>query len=67
MIERDLLDYVNDVLPINGRDVMKALELDAGPQIGSALRRARELFRSGVKDPKDLLIHLKKECNSFME
>ena len=67
MIERDLLDYVNDVLPINGRDVMKALKLDAGPQIGSALRRARELFRSGVKDPKDLLIHLKKERGYFTE
>ena len=67
MIERDLLDYVNDILPIDGRDVMKALELDAGPQIGSALRRARELFRSGVRDSKDLLIHLKKECDSFTE
>lgn len=67
MIERDLLDYVADILPIDGRDVMKVLELDAGPKVGVALRRARELFRSGVRDPENLLIHLKDECDSFAE
>ena len=65
MIERDLLDHAADVLPIDGRDVMRVLKLDAGPEIGSILRRARELFRSGVQNSEDLLIRLKEERGSF--
>ena len=50
IIERDLLNHASDILPIDGRDVMSALDLGPGPVIGSALQYARELFRSGIRD-----------------
>ena len=58
LIERDLLDFTADVLPIDGRDVMNALGLNPGPEVGDALLRARELFRSGIHEPEALLDHL---------
>ena len=58
LIERDLLDLAADVLPIDGRDVMNALKLKPGPAVGDALLRARELFRSGIREPELLLDHL---------
>lgn len=61
MIERDLIDHVADVLPINGRDVMDRLGLAPGRDVGDALLRARELFRSGIVDPAELLERLKDE------
>ena len=59
MIERDLMDYAEDVLPIDGRDVMSTLGLAHGPEVGIALHRARELFRSGIRDREQLLARLK--------
>ena len=59
MVERDLLDHAAEVLPIDGRDIMDALGLDAGPEVGKALHRARELFRSGERDSKMILERLK--------
>ena len=61
MIERDLLDYAANVLPIDGRDVMIALRLQPGKEVGSALHRARELFRSGLRDREQLLARLKND------
>lgn len=58
LIERDLLDWADEVLPIDGRDVMAALELNPGPEVGDVLRRARELVRSGVRDRRVLIEHL---------
>lgn len=59
IIERDLLNHTSDILPIDGRDVMSALDLEPGPVIGSALQYARELFRSGIRDRVQLLERLK--------
>lgn len=59
MIERDLLDHAAEVLPIDGRDVMDALDLEAGPDVGKALHRARELLRAGVRDPETILERLR--------
>ena len=59
IIERDLLNHTSDILPIDGRDVMSALDLGPGPVIGSALQYARELFRSGIRDRAQLLERLK--------
>lgn len=61
MIERDLLDHAAHVLPIDGRDVMKALNLPVGPEVGLALHHARELFRAGIMDREQLLERLTAE------
>ena len=61
LIERDILDHTDDVLPIDGDDVMASLDLPPGPRVGDALRRARVLFRSGVRDRQRLLDRLKTE------
>ena len=65
MIERDLSDHAALVLPIDGRDVMSALGLDPGPEVGAALDRARELFRSGIRDREQLLARLKDDRPSL--
>lgn len=59
IIERDLLNHVSDILPIDGRDVMSALDLEPGPEIGRALQHARELFRAGIRYRSQLLEGLK--------
>ena len=59
MIERDLLEHATQLLPIDGRDVMKSLGIGPGPEVASALGRAREIYRSGIHDPKVLLERLK--------
>ncbi len=59
IIERDLLNHTSDILPIDGRDVMFALDLGPGPAIGSALRQARELLRSGIREREQLLERIK--------
>ena len=64
LVERDLLDYTADVLPIDGRDVMSVLGLSSGPDVGSALRFARELYQSGIRDREDLLKRLIDHDNS---
>ena len=61
LIERDVVDHTNDVLPVDGEDVMTSLGLPPGPRVGDALRRARVLFRAGVRDRQRLLDQLKAE------
>ena len=63
MIERDLLNYSADLLPLSGLDVMDALGLEPGPKVGRALRRARELVRAGVRDRDKILEHIISEMN----
>lgn len=64
LIERDLLDWADEILPIDGRDVMTALKLNPGPEVGDVLRRARELVRSGVRDRRVLIERLIAEHQS---
>ena len=64
LIERDVADHTNDVLPISGNDVMASLALPPGPRVGAAIRRARELFRSGIRDPQQLLERLQIEATA---
>lgn len=59
LIERDVLDHFESMLPIDGNDVMSALGLESGPKVGDALSDARRLFRSGITDPDELLACLK--------
>ena len=55
IIERDLLDHASEILPLDGKDIMNALELDPGPEVGKALHRARELYREGARDRAEIL------------
>ena len=64
MIEKDLLDHIDETLPIDGRDVMSVLQLDTGPAVGEALRRARDHFRSGTRNRAQLLTILVEEYES---
>lgn len=58
LMERDILEYVDGVLPISGRDIMAAFDLPPGPEVGSMLRLARELFATGTRDKNSLLAAL---------
>ena len=62
VMERDLLAHAEDVLPIDGRDVMAKLNLIPGPDVGRALRRARVMLRSGIRQPQALLAALAAEA-----
>ena len=61
LIERDIIDHTNDILPIDGEDVMNALGLNPGPRVGDALLLARELFRGGIRDADRLLDRLRED------
>ena len=58
LIERDVLDHFGSVLPIDGNDVMSALDLAPGPEVGEALNNARRIHSSGVTDREKLLARL---------
>lgn len=58
LIERDLFEYVDGVLPVGGRDIMVAFDMVPGPEVGAALRLARELFAAGTKDRPELMAAL---------
>lgn len=60
LIERDMLDHFESILPIDGNDVMGELGLESGPKVGEALSEARRLFRSGITDRGELMDHLKR-------
>ena len=60
-IERDVLDHFEAVLPIDGNDIMAALNLHPGPAVGHAFEIARRLYSSGVTDREQLLACLERE------
>ena len=62
LMERDLLEYVDSVLPISGRDIMAAFGLPPGPNVGSILRLARDLFAAGTTNREDLLAALRERA-----
>lgn len=64
LIERDVLDYFESALPIDGRDVMNVLGLHPGPEVGEALRFARRLHRSGITERAEMLERLAAEYRS---
>lgn len=61
LVERDVLDHFESVLPINGNDVMASLNLSPGPEVRVALNTARQLYGSGVTEPDGLLARLQQE------
>ena len=58
MMERDLLAHVEDVLPVNGREIMDFFGVDPGPDVGRALRLAQKLFRDGLRGRQAILDRL---------
>lgn len=60
LIERDLLEYEDGVLPIGGRDVMERLNIPPGERVGEMLRHARELYGAGVRGKYELLERLER-------
>ena len=54
VIERDVLNHLDGILPIDGRDVL-AMGIPQGPAVGRALLKAKELMRMGHKDRGELL------------
>ena len=57
-IERDVLDYLNNLLPIDGRDVIEILGVEPGPDVGKVLNHARQLLASGIRQRETMLHHL---------
>lgn len=58
LMERDLLEYIDGVLPISGRDIMARFGMLPGPRVGAMLRVARELFAAGTRNKEDLMATL---------
>ena len=59
LMERDVLEFIDGLLPISGRDVMAQFSMPPGPQVGAALRIARELFAAGTRDKGELMTALR--------
>ena len=59
LMEHDLLEYEDGVLPISGRDVMAEFNIPPGAEVGAILRHARELFGAGVREKDELLRRLR--------
>ncbi len=60
VMERDVLNYLDGVLPIDGSDIL-AIGVPQGPSVGQALNRARELNRAGYSRKEELLEALMSE------
>ena len=63
-IERDVLDHFNNLLPIDGRDIIEIFNTSPGPEVGIALNLARQFWESGVRDRDQLLQRLYDEWES---
>jgi len=63
LIERTLLDEDSVLLPITGRDVIDALGVKPGPEIGVLLGEARRHFEVHRCTKEDLLVHLQDHHN----
>ncbi len=61
VIERDVLNHFDGVLPIGGRDVMFELGIPQGPLVKLALLKAREHLLEGSKSKEELLNLLRKD------
>jgi len=60
LIERDVLNHFDGMLPIDGRDILD-LGVPQGPLVGKYLHKAREFLLNGDKDREELLELIKRE------
>ena len=62
VIERDVLNHLDGVLPIDGTDIL-AMGVPQGPLVSVALNKAREYMRTGKKTRDELLQILKADAD----
>jgi hypothetical protein len=55
MIDGQVFDHFRSQLPVRTQDIMDALGLDPGPDVGRAIEIARRLFSEGIVEKADLL------------
>jgi hypothetical protein len=55
MIDGQVADHFRSQLPIRTQEIMNALALDPGPDVGKAIEIARRIFSEGTTDKEDLL------------
>ncbi len=61
LIERDVLNHFESMLPIDGNDIIDVIGLEPGPDVGDALSNARRLYRLGITGRGELLERLKQD------
>jgi hypothetical protein len=61
LVEQTLTTSVDLPLPITGRDIIRRLGVQPGPEVGKLLRRARDLYRAAPEDGERLLKRLADE------
>lgn len=59
LIERTLLQDDMAILPITGRDIIDALGIKPGPEVGALLREARRFFEANGCGKDAILAHLR--------
>jgi hypothetical protein len=61
VIERDVINHLNSVLPITSKQIMEALNIDPGPKVKKAISHARQIHENGVQDPDKIIENLKQQ------
>lgn len=61
LIEKSILDDSNKVLPVTGRDIIDEFKIEAGPQVGIFLEKAKEAYEAGLTDKAEIFDYLRKE------
>ncbi len=64
LIERALLVESTNVLPITGDDVMRELNIEAGPAVGKMLAMAREFYDQSPCSRSEVLYHLSRSLDA---
>ena len=54
-VERDLLEHANQLLPLRADEIILAMGISPGPEVGRWLKRAQELHRSKPRSRDELL------------
>jgi hypothetical protein len=60
LVERAILTESGTVLPITGRDIMDAFDINPGPRVGHLLEHARHIYQEQPSDREVLLQRLQK-------
>lgn len=66
LIEREILNDSTELFPLTGGQIIKHLNVKAGPEVGELLKHARTLYEAGIRDSQTILKKLEdfKQSNS---